>query len=203
MRGKSIRGGLTAQNPRFFSPFFDFLALPAQNPKKIEEFEQWVAGYDPQVVAMHTPPLAATLSSTARGSSPEPRRSNLRCDRNDYAAERRQNDKKLRAEIRVTARKTTIFSATAPHGGKTMKNCAGNRSEGALRPQNRDISALFSIFWPYRPKTRRKMKILNNGLLGTTHKLSLGKTFRSLQSYRIQPVGRPQNPDVGQCNENS
>ena len=34
--------------------------------------EQAVAGYDPQVVAMHTLPLAAKLPSTARGSSPEP-----------------------------------------------------------------------------------------------------------------------------------
>ena len=93
--------------------------------------------------------------------------------------------------------KTAIFTATGFRGGKTMKNCAGNRSEGALRAKTRDFPTLFSIFWPYRPKTRRKTKILNNGLLGTTHKLSLGNALRSLQSYRVQPVGRPQNPDVG------
>ena len=33
--------------------------------------EQGVAGYDPQAAAMHTLRLAAHLSSTARGSSPE------------------------------------------------------------------------------------------------------------------------------------
>ena len=72
MRGKSIRGGLTAPKPRYFVPIFDFSAFQAAKPRKIEEFEQWVAGYDPQVVAMHTLPLAARLSGTARGSSPEP-----------------------------------------------------------------------------------------------------------------------------------
>jgi hypothetical protein len=40
------------------------------------------------------------------------------------------------------------------------------------------------------------MKALNKGLLGTTHNLSLGNALRSLHSYRVQPVGRPQNPDV-------
>ena len=34
--------------------------------------EQSVAGYGPQATAMHTPPHAAHLSSTARGPSPEP-----------------------------------------------------------------------------------------------------------------------------------
>ena len=78
-----------------------------------------------------------------------------------------------------------------------MKNCAGNRSEGALRPQNRVFWAHFSIFWPYRAKIRRKSKNLNKGLLGTTHKLSHCDGFRSLQSLFLQPVGRPQSPDVG------
>ena len=36
----------------------------------------------------------------------------------------------------------------------------------------------------------------NKGLLGTTHKLSLGTPLRSLLSYRVQRVGRPQSPDV-------
>ena len=60
-----------------------------------------------------------------------------------------------------------------------MKNCAGNRPEGALRPQNRG-----------------KMKNLNKALLGTTHKLSLGIALRTLPHYRVQRVGRPQNADV-------
>ena len=36
----------------------------------------------------------------------------------------------------------------------------------------------------------------NNGLLGTTHNLSLCHRFSSLQSYIVLPVGRPQSPDV-------
>ena len=72
MRGKSIRGGLTAPKPRFFRHFFDFLALPGQNPKKNQEFEQGVAGYGPQVIARHWPPLAAFAILTAGGPSPEP-----------------------------------------------------------------------------------------------------------------------------------
>ena len=79
-----------------------------------------------------------------------------------------------------------------------MRNCGGNRSEGALRPQNRDFQAIIPIFWPYRAKIRRKTKNLNKGLLGTTHKLSLGTPLRSLLSYRVQRVGRPQSPDVRQ-----
>ena len=71
MRAKPIRGGLTAPKPRFSGHFSDFLALPGQNSKKNQEFEQGSAGYDPQVVAMHTLPLAARLSGTARGSAPE------------------------------------------------------------------------------------------------------------------------------------
>ena len=71
LRGKSTRGGLTAQKPRYFGYIFDFSAFQAAKPRKNEEFEQGVAGYDPQVIAWHRPSHAATLSSTARGSSPE------------------------------------------------------------------------------------------------------------------------------------
>ena len=41
------------------------------------------------------------------------------------------------------------------------------------------------------------MNEANKALLGTTHKLSLGIALRSLPHYRVQPVGRPQNADVG------
>ena len=37
----------------------------------------------------------------------------------------------------------------------------------------------------------------NNRLQATTHKLSLCTTFRSLLDYRVQPVGRRLNRDVG------
>ena len=37
----------------------------------------------------------------------------------------------------------------------------------------------------------------NKALLGTTHKLRLCTPFRTLHTYRVQPVGRPQNADVG------
>ena len=40
--------------------------------RKNESVEQGVPVYDPQVVAMHTLPLAAHLSSTARGSCLNP-----------------------------------------------------------------------------------------------------------------------------------
>ena len=41
------------------------------------------------------------------------------------------------------------------------------------------------------------MNEANKALLGTTHKLSLCAPFRTLHTYRVQPVGRPQNADVG------
>ena len=72
---KSVEMGLTARKTRFLGLFFDFSRLQISRPRKIEEkseFQQSVPGYDPQVVAMHTPPLAATLSSTARGSCLNP-----------------------------------------------------------------------------------------------------------------------------------
>ena len=50
---------------------------------------------------------------------------------------------------------------------------------------------------PSRGTALEKSTRLNKGLLGTTHKLSLCDGFRSLQSLFLQPVGRPQNPDVG------
>ena len=40
--------------------------------KRNENAEQWVAGYDPQVVAMRWLSLATIVILTARGSSPEP-----------------------------------------------------------------------------------------------------------------------------------
>ena len=40
--------------------------------RKNESIEQWVAGYDPQVVAMRWLSLATIDILTARGSSPEP-----------------------------------------------------------------------------------------------------------------------------------
>ena len=52
-----------------------------------------------------------------------------------------------------------------------MKNRAGNRSAGALRPQIRAFSAYFSISWPNQAKIRRKTKNLNKGLHRTAHKL--------------------------------
>ena len=72
LRGKSIRGGLTAPKHRFSGLFFDLLALPGQNPKKNQEFEQGVPGYGPQVIAWQWLSLAAFAIHTARGPSPEP-----------------------------------------------------------------------------------------------------------------------------------
>ena len=74
--GAVRRGRLSTANPAADLP----TAIPSQSRRnvtrdlsdEIDSAEQGAAGYDPQVVAMHTPPHAATLSSTARGSSPEP-----------------------------------------------------------------------------------------------------------------------------------
>ena len=43
---------------------------------------------------------------------------------------------------------------------------------------------------------RKTAKNSNKGLLGTTHNLSLCIPIRTLLDYRVQPVGRPQSPDV-------
>jgi hypothetical protein len=67
--------------------------------------------------------------------------------------------------------KPLFFSATGPRDGKIMKNCAGNRSEGALRPKTSDFSADFMIFKPYGLQNRGKKKNLNKGLHRTAHKL--------------------------------
>ncbi len=38
----------------------------------------------------------------------------------------------------------------------------------------------------------------NKALLGTTHKLPHCTRLRTVHTYRVQPVGRPQNADVQQ-----
>ena len=59
---------------RFLSPFFDFHRLQREKWQRNEEnqVQQGVPVYDPQLVAMHTLPLAAILSGTARGSRLNP-----------------------------------------------------------------------------------------------------------------------------------
>ena len=64
--------GLYEPENTIFRPFLRFSRPPGMKIRKNESVEQAVAGYDPQVVAIHTLPLAARLPSTARGSSPEP-----------------------------------------------------------------------------------------------------------------------------------
>ena len=66
--------GSTSPEMRFLGLFFDFPRLQREKRRENEEIpvQQSVPGYDPQLVAMHTLPLAARLPSTARGSSPEP-----------------------------------------------------------------------------------------------------------------------------------
>ena len=44
---------------------------------------------------------------------------------------------------------------------------------------------------------KNRGKALNKGFQATAHKLSLCTPFRSLHTYRVQPVGRRLNPDVG------
>ena len=59
---------------RFPNP--PLFAVAAKGPAIALKTRKWVQqvapGYDPQVIAWQRPPLAAKLSSTARGSSPEP-----------------------------------------------------------------------------------------------------------------------------------
>ena len=55
-----------------FRLFFRFSRPPDMKSRKNQSIEQWAAGYDPQAAAMRTLPHGAHLSSTARGSSPEP-----------------------------------------------------------------------------------------------------------------------------------
>ena len=69
MRAKPKNMGLTAIFSRFLRHFSIYKPYGLENS---QEFQQGAAGYDPQLVAMHTHPHAARLSSTARGSSPEP-----------------------------------------------------------------------------------------------------------------------------------
>ena len=54
---------------RFLGLFFDFPRLPREKRQEIEEnsVQQAVPGYDPQVVAMRWPFLAAKVYSTAVG----------------------------------------------------------------------------------------------------------------------------------------
>ena len=56
---------------------------------------------------------------------------------------------------------------------------------------------LAGVVVPSRGSAPEKQIRFNKGLLGTTHKVSLCAGFRSLQSLFLQPVGRPQSPDVG------
>ena len=70
-RPENRKRGLYEPQTAIFRPFLRFSRPPDMKSRKNESIEQGVAGYDPQVIAWHRPPLAATLSSTARGSSPE------------------------------------------------------------------------------------------------------------------------------------
>ena len=61
--------GSTSPKMRFLGPFFDFPRLQAQKRIKNEEnsVQQGVPVYDPQLVAMQWPFLAAKVYSTAVG----------------------------------------------------------------------------------------------------------------------------------------
>ena len=67
--------GLYEPQNTIFGLFFDISGPTGGKSVKNREnesVEQGVPVYDPQVVAMHTLPLAAHLSSTARGSRLNP-----------------------------------------------------------------------------------------------------------------------------------
>ena len=69
---KIDKWGSTSPKPRFFGLFLCFRGLADKILEKMESTEQWVAGYGPQVIAWHWPPLAAFVILTAGGPSPEP-----------------------------------------------------------------------------------------------------------------------------------
>ena len=66
--------------------------------------------------------------------------------------------------------------------------------------ENGPYGQFFAISTPFFRSTNltgwKTAKNSNKGLLGTTHNLSLCTPLRTLLSYRVQPVGRPQSPDV-------
>ena len=64
--------GLYEPENAIFRPFLRFSRPPGMKSRKNEGVEQGVAGYGPQVIARHWPPLAAFAILTARGPSPEP-----------------------------------------------------------------------------------------------------------------------------------
>ena len=63
------RKGLYEPENAIFGPIFDFPRLPREKRRENEEnsVQQAVPGYDPQVVAMQWPFLAAKVYSTAVG----------------------------------------------------------------------------------------------------------------------------------------
>ena len=84
----------------------------------------------------------------------------------------------------------------------TVTVIGGDRPAGAKVMATATAGVIKTIPSPgraqgYTEKLRQPGNGFNKGLLGTTHKLSLGTPYRTLLSYRVQRVGRPQSPDVG------
>ena len=99
---------------------------------------------------------------------------------------------RLRAKIRATPPKYATRTATSPRDGKNMKNYVENPLRGALQLPNRDFSGVFSLFGPYRPKTRGKSKEisdLNNRLLGTAHNLPRPRLYATMAAVALATVG--------------
>jgi hypothetical protein len=71
-RPENRENGLYEPENAIFRLFLRVSRPPDMKSRKNQSIEQWAAGYDPQAAAMRTLPHGAHLSSTARGSSPEP-----------------------------------------------------------------------------------------------------------------------------------
>ena len=91
---------------------------------------------------------------------------------------------------------TPLFPGYNPSTATNYAEKAPNAGENGPYGQLFAISTTF--FRNMNLMGRKTAKILNNGLLGTTHKLSLGITSYTRLHYRAWPVGRSQSPDVRQ-----
>ena len=87
-----------------------------------------------------------------------------------------------------------LFSGYNP---STATNYAENaRKSEEIGPYGQLSAVSMTILHSMNLTGRKTAKNSNKGLLGTTHNLSLCKPLRTLLDYRVQPVGRPQSPDV-------
>ena len=83
------------------------------------------------------------------------------------------------------------YFASFPRYGKLSSTVWKTRGNAPAR------TILYADLRARNPAPECEMKKeQNKALLGTTHKLPLCTPFRTVHTYGVQPVGRPQNADV-------